>query len=166
MACSHCGVVDMKNCMSGLRRTRRDQRAPRRGQALAEMAIILPVLLLLVFGIIEMSNAWRTFQVVTNAAREGARVAILDNSDVTDIETRIDNHLSGGGLDEDVAVILIECYDNADPPAAVGAAPSKCATSGHEARISINYPFTFSVLGRLADLLPVNISSTSSMRKE
>jgi Na+-transporting methylmalonyl-CoA/oxaloacetate decarboxylase gamma subunit len=134
----------------------------RRGQALAEMAIVLPVLLLLVFGIIEMSNAWRSFQVVTNSAREGARVAILTPTrTVADIEDRIEAHLAGGGLVPARANISVECYDTAG-----ALAGSTCTVSGYEARIRVDYPFTFDVLGRLAALVPLNLSSTSSMRKE
>jgi Flp pilus assembly protein TadG len=134
----------------------------RRGQALAEMAIILPVLLLMVFGIIEMSNAWRSFQVVTNAAREGARVAILEPPRTDSIiNERIEVHLDGGGLDPANATITIQCFDPVG-----NAAGSVCGVSGYEARIRVDYPFTFDVLGRLAALVPLNLSSTSSMRKE
>ncbi len=140
---------------------RSNKRRPR-GQALAEMAIILPILLLLVFGIIEMSNAWRSFQVVTNAAREGARVAILQPPrTVAVIQDRIEDHLEGGGLNPAAATISIECFDNDGDPAG-----SVCNVSGYEARIRVDYPFTFDVLGRLAALVPLNLSSTSSMRKE
>jgi len=133
----------------------------RKGQALAEMALILPVLLLLVFGMIEMSNAWRTFQIVTNSAREGARVAILTASDVGDIRTRIDQAIDRGGLTPGLAAITIECFEaNGD---AAGAA---CTTSGQEARIRVEYPFTFQVLGRLGGLAPIRIGSTSTMRHE
>lgn len=133
----------------------------RRGQALAEMALILPVLLLLVFGMIEMSNAWRTFQIVTNSAREGARVAILTASDATDIRTRIDQAIDRGGLNPGLANVTIQCFEvNGD---AAGAA---CTTSGQEARIRVEYPFTFQVLGRLGGLAPITIGSTSTMRHE
>ena len=133
----------------------------RKGQALAEMALILPVLLLLVFGMIEMSNAWRTFQIVTNSAREGARVAILTTSDVPEIQERIVQAIERGGLDSGLASLTIQCFEaNGD---AAGAA---CTTSGQEARVRVEYPFTFQVLGRLGGLAPITIGSTSTMRHE
>jgi Flp pilus assembly protein TadG len=50
----------------------------RAGQSLVEMAMVLPVLALLTFGLLDFGRAYY-FQVsVTNAAREGARVAILN----------------------------------------------------------------------------------------
>jgi Flp pilus assembly protein TadG len=50
----------------------------RRAQSLVEMAMVLPVLTLLTFGLVDFGRAYY-FQVsITNAAREGARVAILN----------------------------------------------------------------------------------------
>jgi Flp pilus assembly protein TadG len=43
------------------------------GGVAVEFAIILPILVLLVFGIIDFGHAWYIKQVVTNASREGAR---------------------------------------------------------------------------------------------
>ncbi len=52
-----------------------------RGQALVELALILPVLLLLVFGIIEFGRVFHGYLVVTQAAREGARVGVVGGTD-------------------------------------------------------------------------------------
>lgn len=50
----------------------------RAGQSLVEMAMVLPVLALLTFGLLDFGRAY-FFQVsVTNSAREGARVGILN----------------------------------------------------------------------------------------
>jgi Flp pilus assembly protein TadG len=48
-----------------------------KGAALLEFAIILPILLLLVFGIIEFGLLFYSKQVITNASREGARAGIV-----------------------------------------------------------------------------------------
>lgn len=48
-----------------------------RGQTMVEMAIILPIFLALVLGIMEFGRAWATKQSLTLAAREGARVLVL-----------------------------------------------------------------------------------------
>ena len=47
------------------------------GQALVEMAIILPLLLLLVIGIFEFGRAMYTKNTLTHAARAGARTAVV-----------------------------------------------------------------------------------------
>src|SRR5262245_50690073 len=46
------------------------------GQAMAEIAFVLPLFLLFVFAIIEIGRAWGAKQGLTNAAREGARILI------------------------------------------------------------------------------------------
>ena len=48
-----------------------------RGQTMVELAIILPLFLILVFGIIEIGRAWGTQQSLTRAAREGARILVM-----------------------------------------------------------------------------------------
>jgi hypothetical protein len=145
----------------------------RRGQALAEMAIILPVLLLLVFGIIELANAWRTFQVVVNGAREGARVAVLPAATVAGIEARVEGYLDQGNLRDGDRVIRIECYRDG----ALDGSPT-CGNnrSGTESRIRVEYPYDFLLLRPIARLAcgdrcgngfgQITIASTSSMRNE
>ena len=51
-----------------------------RGQALVEFALILPVLLLLIFGVVDAGRLIFTYNTVSNAARDGARVAIVNQS--------------------------------------------------------------------------------------
>ena len=48
-----------------------------RGAAMIEMAITMPLLLLLSIGVFEFGRAFQYWQVLTNATREGARVASL-----------------------------------------------------------------------------------------
>jgi Flp pilus assembly protein TadG len=58
-----------------------------RGQALVEMALVLPVLLLILAGTIEFGRVLNQYLVVTAAAREGARAAVVGDSDAVVIET-------------------------------------------------------------------------------
>lgn len=51
------------------------------GQALIELALVLPILLLLLSGIVEMGRIGYTYMSVNNAARVGARVASIGGSD-------------------------------------------------------------------------------------
>ena len=51
----------------------------RRGQALVELALILPVILLLVIGMLEFARAWNLHQALTDATREGARRAVVQD---------------------------------------------------------------------------------------
>jgi hypothetical protein len=48
-----------------------------RGAALLEAAITIPLILLISVAIFEFGRAFQTWQVLTNAAREGARIAVM-----------------------------------------------------------------------------------------
>ncbi|MEE9275800.1 MAG: TadE family protein [bacterium] len=78
--------------MRGIRRAVRD-----RGQAVVEFALLLPVLIVLIMGVIDIARAYNVLQVVTNAAREGARVAILPSSTSTTVTTTVDTYLTAAG---------------------------------------------------------------------
>src|SRR3990172_5805826 len=51
----------------------------RRGQSLVEFSLVLPVLLIMVFGIIDFGLGLRSYISLTNATREGARFAAVGN---------------------------------------------------------------------------------------
>jgi hypothetical protein len=79
-------------------------RRNQKGAALIEFAIILPLLLLLVFGSIEFGLLFYNKQVITNASREGARAAIVkidpeNPIDIPEIVTKycIENLIDLGG---------------------------------------------------------------------
>ena len=65
------------------------------GAAAVEMAIVLPVLILLVFGIIQWSIYFNRLQGLQAAAREGARVAALPQSTQSDVKAKITDALDG-----------------------------------------------------------------------
>src|SRR6476469_1117787 len=69
----------------------RDQR----GAAAVEMAIVLPILILLVFGIIQFSIYFNRLQGLQAAAREGARVAALPQSTQSDVKAKVTDALDG-----------------------------------------------------------------------
>ena len=69
----------------------RDQR----GAAAVEMAIVLPILILLVFGIVQWSIYFNRLQGLQAAAREGARVAALPQSTQADVKSKVTDALSG-----------------------------------------------------------------------
>jgi Flp pilus assembly protein TadG len=73
-------------------------RSNRKGVAAVEFAIIAPLFFLLVFGMIEFGRAIMVQQVVTNASREGARLAVLDGSTGTQVKTAVVNYLQGASI--------------------------------------------------------------------
>ena len=69
----------------------------RRGDAIVEFALVLPILLLILFGILELGRVLDAWIVVQNAAREGARVGTLDATAAaaaTDAQSAANSYLS------------------------------------------------------------------------
>jgi len=75
-----------------------------KGQSMVEMALILPILILLIFGIMEFGRIFNAYLIVTNAAREGARTAVVGATD-PEIRAAIDS--TAGTLDTTVLAVYI-----------------------------------------------------------
>jgi hypothetical protein len=120
-------------------------RGDTRGQALVEFAFVLPLLLLLLVGIIEMAGAWRTLQVVTNASREAARSAVVPMSSPTEVRAILDRYLLSAGFDPSLATVTYRC------DGAAGLCPG-AARSGRSTEVELSYPYTFRSLGPLLNL--------------
>ena len=65
--------------MSGIRRLR--TRAGQSGQGIAEFALVFPIIVLLFFGVLDVGRAVYAYTSIGNAAREGARVAAVNQLD-------------------------------------------------------------------------------------
>jgi len=68
----------------------------RRGQSVVEFALVLPLLLLLVFGATEFSRAWLTMNVLTAASREGCRLAAVTEPQVDAVIARVEEVCDAG----------------------------------------------------------------------
>jgi len=119
-----------------------------RGQAIVEFLITIPALLLLVVGILEFGTAWRTNQVLTNTAREGARIAVLPSpaGTIGNVTAAIDTRLASGGLDPDQADVQILCENGSGSDCFQG------QRAGNATEVRIEYPYTFIFLGPVAGL--------------
>src|SRR6476661_6846470 len=111
-----------------------------RGAALLEAAVTIPLILLISVAIFEFGSAYQTWQVLTNAAREGARVAVLSGSTDTQVSDAVRNYMTIGRLDK--ATIA---------PIDINRAAPLGVTTGSQ--ITISYPFDFIVLGPVARLV-------------
>ena len=81
--------------MASLRTSRRGEH----GQATIELALTLPLLLLVVLGVFDFGLMFQRFEVVTNAAREGARLAVLTSQYSTAAaRQRALDYLASGGI--------------------------------------------------------------------
>jgi hypothetical protein len=127
----------------------RDQR----GAALLETAITIPLLLLVAVAIFEFGRAYQTWQVMTNAAREGARLSVLPNATEDDVRATVVNYMQGGAI-PDAAPGMVTVNRNA----VVNGRPAS--------QIDIAYPFEFMVIGPVAQLVQGggNLGSGLTMR--
>jgi Flp pilus assembly protein TadG len=74
-----------------------------RGQALVEFALVVPILLILVLGIVDFGSALRSWMAVTNSAREGARAGAV-GANCEDIRQRAVGTSAGLLTGADVSV--------------------------------------------------------------
>ena len=86
-----------------------------RGAEIAEMALLLPLLCFLCFGIIEVSEFVRVHQVINNAAREGARLSSLpenapdsNGSHTADIKQAVATYAQSNGITLPLGNITID----------------------------------------------------------
>ena len=90
--------------MSGKKLVGRTKRAA----VAVELAVVSPVLLAMLFGIIEFGWLFTVQHTMVNAAREGARLGILQGSTVDDIEQQTREFLEPMGLDQEVTIDVTE----------------------------------------------------------
>lgn len=136
---------------------RRDER----GQSLTEFALVLPLLLAVVIGIFEFGRAWNVYQVLTNAAREGARRAVVPTTANEDeVRTVIDSYLGNAALDEALTEVDIDGFR---------------AGTGTPVTVQVSYQYEFEFLGPIVGFLgdgggslpgSITLSTTAVMRNE
>ena len=136
-----------------------------RGAAMVETALTMPLVLLITVGIFEFGRAYQTWQVLTNAAREAARVAVLPGASVDAAKARAKQYLIDGQLSAAAeAEIKVE-------PATLDLGGGVTAAAS---RITVNYPFDFIVLEPVAQLVvsgskagaSLTMTASSVMRNE
>ena len=111
---------------------------------LLEVAITMPVLLLIGGGIFEFGRAYRTWQALTNAAREGARVAVLANTGTSAPEARAREEMDNSGLPNFASAVV--SVDRNVPMQVNG-------TNTSASEVTIDYPFDLVVLQPVAWLI-------------
>lgn len=81
----------------------------RRGAAAVELAVVLPIFFMVVMGIVEFGRAMMVGQLVTNAARHGAREASIDGSTNATVTSSVQSFVStsAGVPASDVVVEIV-----------------------------------------------------------
>ena len=133
-------------------RNRRNPMRHERGTALLEAAITMPILLLIGVGLFEFGRAYQHAQILTNAAREGARLAMLPNATMGGVETRVRDYMRDGMIPNSDSKTIVVGVNQAATMMVNGVSVSA-------SEVTIDYPFAFMVLAPVAKL--VNPQSTT-----
>jgi Flp pilus assembly protein TadG len=135
-----------------------------RGVEFIEMALVLPLLLLVVLGIAEFGLLFQQYEVITNAAREGARIAVLPDYTAADARNRatayVTQSIAGGA--------------GGTPTVTVGAPVTVDLGGGHTmttVTVTVTYPHPFTFLSGIATYFgstfgTATLTATSTMRTE
>lgn len=128
----------------------------RRGAAMVEFAIVLPVLLTFLFGIIEFGHLFNVRLSAQQAAREGCRLAVLQttskpyNSPGSLVMSRMTDIIEASGMSMSDVTVAIQEDTPADPMVT----------------ITITIPYSAVALTGFLAPITTDVTATSSMRKE
>ena len=139
-----------------------DRQSRRRGAALLEAVIILPVLLIVVFASIEFGYAFYVKHTLQGAARAGVRAGIVPDSDNSDITSAVTQAMARSGMDEHT--FTVEVLDGTD-----GSAVSVDSLGeGDTVVVKISAPWSqYSVLsGPFGGFMSGSLTGTAIMRRE
>jgi len=129
-------------------------RRNRKGVAAVEFAVVAPVLFLMILGMIELGRAIMVQQVITNASREGARVAVLDGTTGTEVQNAVDSYLGRASI----------------TGASVTVDPTEPSTAGYGAPVTVKVQIDFSKVSWLPSPIFLgggkNLTATTVMRRE
>jgi len=122
-----------------------------RGNAVIEFAFVLPLFLAICFGITEFGRAWMTMNILTSAAREGVRLAVVTAPNIPAVEQRVRDVCDAARITP--SAITVVPPDPADP----------------ERRVSVTVETNFEVipgriLGTFSGTIPLR--TTTIMRHE
>jgi Flp pilus assembly protein TadG len=141
--------------------------ADERGAALVEFALALPLLLVVIAGIVDFGFAFQRYEVITNAAREGARVAVLPGYDAVAAEARVRQYIGQGLSMNTTAVnaavaptggVTVQYIDVTVPLQAGGTATIPTV------QVNVIYNHSYLLLGPIMGLINKNWGSNITLR--
>jgi Flp pilus assembly protein TadG len=131
---------------------------------LVEFALVLPMLLLVVLGIAEFGFIFQRYEVVTNAAREGARMAVLPGYTNADVIARVRTYVTQGRVTTTATNPNIS-ITNVTIPVGAGLPPVNAK------RVVVTYTHTYTFLPNIgawfgATYTTIPLTAVAEMRKE
>lgn len=130
--------------------TSKRMRQKQKGMAAVEFGFVVPVLVMLMFGIAEFSVAFYREGILAGAVREGARagiVATTPRATSAQIQQEVKDYLAGVGWDSAPAVVTV-----------TGAG----GPSGTSLTVQASYPTSFAVMKKLIPLPGVSVDAAGN----
>jgi Flp pilus assembly protein TadG len=130
---------------------------------LIELALVLPILLLMFAAIMDFALMFQRFLVVSNAAREGARIAVLPGYGETDVQNRVTEYVRNGTGDATLTPTAALVAVEIDPG---DAAPFAAA------QVTVSITHSYLLMGAVSGLLgggswtSITLAARSTMRIE
>jgi len=145
-----------------------------RGTSTLEFVVVLPTLLIIFLGGLELSRAWLTANIAANAAREGARVGVVTPAlgtpsapvfDNTAAVARINDILTAANMTAAPGGVTVTCTPPASPPPGLsGCIPDSRVTASVTIDFVTVAPLFLPVLGTPG--APLVLTETTIMRRE
>jgi len=133
-----------------------------RGAELVEFALMLSILLVIFAGLWDFGRAYRVHQAITNAAREGVRLAVVPAgiNQKAAVQDRVKAYLNKSSLDTsfmtsgniDSYIDVRNPLNDAANTAVTVNLPGGATAVVTVSRVSVNYPFTFFIFGPVIKL--------------
>jgi Flp pilus assembly protein TadG len=140
-------------------RNPRCHRGSRRGAVAAEAAIVLPIFILAIIGIIEFGRAVMVQQILTNAAREGARRAIIQGATNDEVTELVGNYIDAGiGTSPSREIGILDASD--------GALDLEDANSHDLIKVVVTVPYDEVGVGISSYFAGKTMGAVCQMRKE
>jgi Flp pilus assembly protein TadG len=132
-----------------------------KGAELIEFAFAFPLLLLVVLGIMDFGMLFQRYEVLTNSAREGARIAVLPGYAQADVQARVTQYLTASGMTATPTFAFAA-------PQAVNVGGACITLTG----ITVSYPYNYLFIGKIISLFggsgftSKTLTATARMRSE
>lgn len=125
----------------------------RRGAAAIEFALVAPLFVLMIFGMIEFGRMAMVQQVLTNASREGARTAVIEGATVAKVTEVVQVYLQSAGLPL-LSPGIYRTDGTTDTPIA------DLSTIGYGDRVKVKVSVPFSQVSWLGSPIPFYTGAT------
>jgi hypothetical protein len=129
---------------------------------LIEFALVFPLLLVVTAGIVDLGLLIKDYQVVTNAAREGARLGAVEGTGDDIVEARVATYIAAGGLDGVPGTVVQEVV-----------VPNGGGLSFNAVDVIVSYEHEYLMLAPLSGLIQalslppsVTLKARATMRRE